>query len=51
MGVLLLACQGPTNSKITEPKLIEFLEKIGVNQQIVNDANQLIIVKTKDWGG
>ncbi len=49
MGVLLVACQGPTNSKITEPKLIEFLEKIGVNQQIVNDANQLIIVKTKDW--
>ena len=27
MGVLLVACQGPTNSKITEPKLIEVLEK------------------------
>ena len=49
MVVLLVACQGPTNSKITEPKLIEFLEKIGVKQQIINDANQIIIVKTKDW--
>tara|TARA_B100000427_G_scaffold139153_1_gene115723 strand:+ start:14354 stop:15082 length:729 start_codon:yes stop_codon:yes gene_type:complete len=49
LAVLLTACQVTTQPEFTEKKLTQTLVKIGVNNQIVKQTNQVIIVQSKRW--